>query len=80
MVLLGAPWLMQGLGLITAQPVLCVADCEPLVGPSVTWALAGIVAVAAGLAGLRYVSGGDVRADVRLSPMTPVPFRREWCR
>ena len=57
-VLLGALWLMQGLGLITAQPVLCVADCEPLVGPSVTWALAGIVAVAAGLAGLRYVSGG----------------------
>jgi len=63
-VLLGGLWLMQGLGLITVQPVLCVADCEPMVGPSATWALAGIVAVAAGLAGLRYVSGGRWRRPV----------------
>ena len=63
-VLLGGLWLMQGLGLITVQPVRCVADCEPMVGPSATWALAGIVAVAAGLAGLRYVSGGRWRRPV----------------
>lgn len=60
-VLLGGLWLMQGLGLITIQPILCVADCEPLVGPSAPWTLAGIVAVAAGLAGLRYVSGARWR-------------------
>lgn len=56
-VLLGGLWLLQGLGLLTIQPILCVADCEPLVGPSAGWALAGIVAVVLGLSGLRYVSG-----------------------
>lgn len=56
-VLLGGLWLLQGLGLLTIQPILCVANCEPLEGPSTWWALSGVVAVALGLAGLRYVSG-----------------------
>jgi len=56
-VLLGGLWLLQGLGLLTIQRILCVANCEPLEGPSTTWALAGVLVVALGLAGLRSVSG-----------------------
>ena len=51
-VLLGGLWLLQGSGLVSIAPILCVADCAPLEGPSAPWALAGLALLAAGLAGL----------------------------
>jgi hypothetical protein len=45
---LGGLWLVQGLGLVTIAPILCVADCQPLEGPSPTWAVIGFVVLAAG--------------------------------
>jgi hypothetical protein len=45
--LLGLLWLVQGLGLVTIQPILCVAECEALEGPSTNWAIAGLVLAAA---------------------------------
>jgi hypothetical protein len=49
LVLLGGLWLLQGLGAVTVPPLLCLADCEPLEGPSPTWAVIGFLALAAGV-------------------------------
>ena len=46
--LLGGLWLLQGLGLVHLQPVLCVAECAPLQGPSPAWAVTGALTAAAG--------------------------------
>jgi len=50
--LLGGLWLVQGLGLVTIAPILCVADCETLEGPAPEWALAGAALLLVGLAAL----------------------------
>lgn len=50
--LLGGLWLLQGLGLVTMQPILCVADCETLEGPSAGWAVAGAALLLVGLGGI----------------------------
>ena len=47
-VLLGGLWFLQGTGLFTIPPILCVAECEPLEGPSLPWALAGLAALIIG--------------------------------
>lgn len=52
--LLGGLWLLQGLGWVTIAPILCVADCAPLAGPSPGWAAAGFVLAAAGVAVLYF--------------------------
>lgn len=57
--LLGALWVVQGLGIVQIGPILCVADCEPIAGRSVQWAVTGAIALFVGLvivrAGLRRV-------------------------
>ena len=40
-ILLGGLWFLQGLGLVRLRPLLCFADCAPLQGPSIVWAIAG---------------------------------------
>jgi hypothetical protein len=47
-ILLGGLWLLQGLGLVQLQPILCFADCAPLQEPSATWAIIGSLVAAAG--------------------------------
>jgi len=51
-VLLGLLWLVQGLGLVTVPPILCVAGCETLTGPDLFWAVAGLGLALAGAAAL----------------------------
>lgn len=51
-VLLGGLWLLQGLGLVQVKPILCVADCEPLQGPSAVWAITGFLVLAVGVFGI----------------------------
>ena len=46
---LGVLWALQGADLIRIKPILCVANCEPLVGGSVTWLIVGVVAIAVGV-------------------------------
>ena len=55
LILLGGLWLLQGTGLFVIEPIACVAECETLAGPSLQWALAGAMALAAG-AGLIWFS------------------------
>ncbi|MET9022618.1 hypothetical protein ABZV93_21820 [Actinopolymorpha sp. NPDC004070] len=50
LVALGALWVLQGADLVRIKPVLCVADCQPLVGGSPVWLAVGVVAFLAGLA------------------------------
>lgn len=52
-VLLGGLWLVQGLGLVEIEPMLCFAECEPIAGPSPTWAIVGFLMVMAGAVGIR---------------------------
>ena len=56
--LLGGLWLMQGLGVVEIQPILCFADCEPVEGPSLTWALLGAFFLVAGLATIVFRTRG----------------------
>lgn len=46
--LLGGLWLLQGLGVVQMQPLLCFANCEPVQGASVTWVVIGAAVLAAG--------------------------------
>lgn len=48
LVLLGALWALQGADLVHMNPILCFANCEPLVGGAVTWLIIGLAAVAIG--------------------------------
>lgn len=50
LVLLGGLWFLQGTGLVTIPPILCVAECTPLEGPSLPWAIAGLIALLVGAA------------------------------
>ena len=49
LVALGLLWSLQGADLIRIKPILCVANCEPLVGGSVAFFILGLVAMAVGL-------------------------------
>ena len=49
---LGCLWFLQGTGLVTIQPILCVAECEAIEGPAPGWAVAGALSVAVGLAAI----------------------------
>ncbi len=54
LVLLGGLWLVQGLGLAQIEPIACVAECTPLEGPSLTWAVIGAATLAVGVAVILY--------------------------
>lgn len=58
--LLGVLWVVQGLGIIRIDPILCVSDCEPITGRSVRWTVVGAITLLVGSvivrAGLRRVN------------------------
>lgn len=58
--LLGALWVVQGLGIIQMDAIFCVADCGPITGKSVQWTVSGVLALFAGIvtvrAGLRRLN------------------------
>jgi hypothetical protein len=49
-ILLGGLWLLQGLGVVRIRPILCVANCAPVQGPSTGWAIAGAIVLGLGIA------------------------------
>ena len=53
-VFLGGLWLLQGLGVVHLRPILCFANCEPVQGPSSTWATIGGILLIAGVFAIRY--------------------------
>jgi len=46
---LGLLWFLQGMAIIEMRPILCVADCETVVGGSPSWAAAGAVTFIVGI-------------------------------
>lgn len=52
--LLGLLWFLQGADVLHVPPILCVANCEPLVGGSTTWMIAGFIGVLAGVVLIRW--------------------------
>ena len=58
--LLGMLWLIQGLGIVQIDPILCAGDCEPITGRSIEWTVIGAIASFVGSviirAGLRRVN------------------------
>lgn len=57
---LGLLWFLQGAALIQMRPILCVANCEPIVGRSPFWAATGVIAfiIGIGIACLSARRGG----------------------
>ncbi len=55
--LLGLLWLLQGADVVRVRPILCLADCEPLVDGSVGWAIAGVIAMVTGALLMRSSAG-----------------------
>ncbi len=55
-VLLGGLWLLQGIGVVHLRPLLCFADCEPVQGPSASWAVIGALVFTAGVAAVWWSS------------------------
>lgn len=53
-VLLGGLWMFQALGIVQVRPILCFADCAPIQGPSSTWAIVGVIALASGVLAISY--------------------------
>ena len=53
-ILLGGLWFLQGADIVRIPPILCVAECEPIEGPEPTWAVIGLVVLAAGGLALAY--------------------------
>ena len=53
-VLLGGLWFLQGTGLVTIGPILCIAECEALEGPSLLWAVLGLGLLMVGAAGIWF--------------------------
>ncbi|WP_435156731.1 hypothetical protein [Haladaptatus sp. DFWS20] len=47
--LLGMVWLVQGLAIVQIDPILCVADCEPITGRSVQWTVIGVITLFVGI-------------------------------
>lgn len=59
--LLGGLWLLQGLGVVHLRPILCVAGCTPLQGPSWTWTTVGVLVLIAGILLVRHARKGRPR-------------------
>lgn len=54
---LGLLWLLQGTGILRMRPILCIANCEEVVGPSLLWAVSGIITLIIGIVAV-FVSVG----------------------
>jgi hypothetical protein len=52
--LLGGLWALQGFGFVRVEPLLCVANCEPIQGPSLGWGMLGCALAAAGIGAIWY--------------------------
>ena len=46
---IGLLWSLQGADLVRIEPILCMANCAPIVGGSVAWLIGGLVTIAVGI-------------------------------
>ena len=67
-ILLGGLWLLQGSGLVQVRPILCFADCKPLQGASLVWAIVGAIVLAAGGFGVTWARQRRTASRETVSP------------
>jgi phosphate/sulfate permease len=67
---LGLLWTLQGTGILHIRPILCVTDCEEIVGVSASWAIAGVIAFIIGII-IIVISMRHVRTDEMQSDQKP---------
>ena len=48
LVSLGVLWSLQGADILHIKPILCLANCEPLIGGSTTWVIMGLITISVG--------------------------------
>ena len=64
---LGLLWSLQGTGILQIRPILCVTDCEEIVGVSPFWAMAGAITFIIGIIiiviSMRRVRSHEIQAD-----------------
>jgi hypothetical protein len=64
---LGLLWSLQGTGVLQIRPILCVTNCEEIVGVSPVWAIAGAIAFILGIIiivlSVRGVRTHEIQAD-----------------
>jgi hypothetical protein len=46
---LGLLWFLQGTGILHIRPILCVANCEEIVGGSPSWVVFGVITFLIGI-------------------------------
>jgi hypothetical protein len=46
---LGLLWFLQGTGILQVRPIVCVTNCQEIVGRSPFWAVAGVIAFNIGI-------------------------------
>jgi hypothetical protein len=46
---LGLLWFLQGTGILQVRPIVCVTNCQEIVGRSPFWAVAGVIAFIIGI-------------------------------
>jgi len=61
---LGILWVLQGADVVHIKPILCFANCEPLVGGSPAWLVIGLIVAFVG-ALLVVRRGGPQGGDSR---------------
>lgn len=47
--LLGLLWFLQGSDLVHIKPILCFADCQPIIGKSFQWQIVGAITFIVGV-------------------------------
>ncbi len=64
---LGLLWSLQGTGILQIRPILCVTDCEEIVGVSPFWAITGAITFIIGIIiiviSMRRVRSHEIQAD-----------------
>ncbi len=61
----GLLWFLQGTAIIQIPPILCVTNCEPVVGGSPSWEAAGVVTFVVGV-GIAFFSAELSRIETGL--------------
>jgi hypothetical protein len=51
---LGLLWFLQGADLIRINSILCFADCEPIIGGSLTWLITGVIVFVIGITTISF--------------------------
>jgi hypothetical protein len=56
--ILGLLWFLQGSDILHLRPILCFANCEPIIGKSLPWQIIGTITFIIGI----LIAGKSIRS------------------